>query len=339
MNNQPDERSWTTTAEEEAVVRLLRFAGPRPPVPALRAARVRAAVHAHWQVGRGRRASRRRLLSGSLLLATAAALILMVARVVFQDRAGAPAGELVAVVEQMEGEPRRAFGMANAVRLEPNESIRPGEWIETDAHARVALRFSDGASVRIDAGSRVRALAPNSLDLSAGAVYVDTGRESGGFEVRTPVATARDVGTQFEVRMLGPSVRLRVRTGLVELKDNHRSVTGRGGTEVLFSSSGAESRPIAAHGSEWDWTIGVAPPLNIEGLALSAVLERVARENGWTLRYADPSLAREASAIILHGSVKGLAPREALDVAIATSGLRHRLEHGELVVLRGSDAR
>ena len=54
------------------------------------------------------------------------------------------------------------------------------------------------------------------------------------------------------------------------------------------------------------------------------------------MRYADAALAREASGIVLHGSVNGLPPREALDVAITTSGLQHRLESGELTVFRGS---
>ena len=74
----------------------------------------------------------------------------------------------------------------------------------------------------------------------------------------------------------------------------------------------------------------------MEGLALSVFLERIAREHGWQLRYADAALASEASGIVLHGSVNGLPPREALAVAITTSGLSHRLENGELDVFRGS---
>ena len=111
---------------------------------------------------------------------------------------------------------------------------------------------------------------------------------------------------------------------------------GTGGTEITFSASGAVTRPIAPHGPEWDWTASVAPPGEIEGLALSVFLERIAREHGWQLRYADAALANEASGIILHGSVNGLPPREALAITITTSGLSHRLENGELVVFRGS---
>jgi ferric-dicitrate binding protein FerR (iron transport regulator) len=223
--------------------------------------------------------------------------------------------------------------------LSRNDAVRLGEWIETDGQARVALRFSNGTSVRLDSGSRVRALSSTAIELTLGAVYVDTGSETGRFEVRTALATARDVGTQFEVRVLDDTIRLRVRAGVVELKSRTRSLTTRGGTETVLSTAGVVSRPIVAHGSEWEWTARLSPPLEIEGLSLAAFLERLAREHGWSLHYADAALAKEASAIILHGSVTGLAPREAIEVAINTSGLRHHLESGELIVQRGEASR
>lgn len=325
-------------ADEDAAVRLLRLAGARPPVPADRAARVRAAVHVSWRAGTRRRTALRRTVHASVFVAAAAVLALM-ARFHPADRRAIPSGEEVAVVDRIDGMPQLTSetdaGPAR-VRLFRDAAVRTGEWIETDTGARVALRFSDGTSVRLDVGSRARALSARAIELSAGAAYVDTGRESGRFEVRTPVGTARDVGTQFEVRLLDRAVRLRVRTGLVELSDGARSVSGRGGTEITFSDGAASSRPLAPHGSEWEWTTRVSPTLDIEGMALSLFLERVAREHGWTIHYADPALEREASDIILHGSVEGLGPREAIDVAIATSSLHHRLEAGELVVLRRS---
>jgi ferric-dicitrate binding protein FerR (iron transport regulator) len=325
-------------AAEDAAVRLLRLAGARPPVPADRAARVRAAVHVSWRAGTRRRTALRRVVLASVFLAGAAALAL-VARFYPVDRRATSPGEQVAVVDQIDGMPQLISDTQagpTRLRLSRDDAVRTGEWIETDARARVAFRFSDGTSVRLDVGSRARALSLHAIELSSGAAYVDTGRESGRFEVRTPVGTARDVGTQFEVRLLDRTVRLRVRTGVVELSDGGRSVSGRAGTEIILSDGAAASRPIAAHGPEWEWTTRVSPTLDTEGMALSVFLERVAREHGWTLHYADPALEREASDIILHGSVEGLRPREAIEVAIATSSLRHRLEAGELVVLRRS---
>ena len=328
--------------DEDATMQLLRLAGAPPPVAAARAARVRDAVHAEWQAGARRRATRRRMIAAAIVLGAAASLVALIAPLDLVDPPAARPGEAVAVVEQTEGNPRRVAdtsGQAKAAALSRDDEVRTGDWIETDARARAALRFADGASVRLDAGSRMRPLSSSVIELSRGAVYVDTGRESGRLEVRTAMATARDVGTQFEVRVLDRSVRLRVRTGVVELRDRAQSVSARAGTEITLSRTGAVSRPIPVFGPEWDWMAQVSPRLDIDGIALSAFLERITREHGWTLYYADPALAREASGIVLNGSVDGLSPRDAVDVAIATSGLRYRLEGGELVVLRETGAR
>jgi ferric-dicitrate binding protein FerR (iron transport regulator) len=280
---------------------------------------------------------------------TAAAVALIAGRAIGLREAPASTDQTVAVVERVDGTPRMPAGTHGDERpLTSRDAVRTGDWIETDGSARVALRFADGTSVRLDRGSRLRALSAGAIELAGGAVYVDTGRASARFEVRTALATARDIGTQFEVRLLDwvpptstqpdRALRLRVRTGFVELEHGGPAVSGRAGTEVTFSASGTVTRPIPTHGPAWEWTAGLAPPLEIEGQTLSAFLVRVAHEHGWELRYADPALAREASGIVLHGSVSGLPPPDAVAVAVTTSGLRHRLDDGELVVIRASDS-
>jgi ferric-dicitrate binding protein FerR (iron transport regulator) len=330
-----------TSADEDATTRLLRLAGPRAAVSATRAARVRSAVRGEWEAATRRRGTRRRVALVASIAATAAALLLLVGRTALLERHTAPLGGPVAVIEQVDGSPQRvssALAERNGTPLHRDDSVRVGEWIETGNQSRVALRFGDGTSVRLDIASRVRPLSPGGIELAAGAVYVDTGRQNGRFEVRTALATAHDIGTQFEVRLADDGLRLRVRTGLVELKGPTRSISGRPGTEILLSADGAVSRPIAIHGSEWDWTTRVSPPVAMEGMSLAAFMERVAHEHGWTLRYASPAVEANAARVILHGPVDGLAPHEMVEVVIATSGLRHRLENGELVVSAG-DAR
>jgi ferric-dicitrate binding protein FerR (iron transport regulator) len=314
------------TEQEDATVRLLRAAGPRAAMPTPRADRVRSTVRAAWQMRTRRRAIRRRVVLAAALVG-AAALVLVAARVAVPDRSAAPFGEPVGVVEQIDG---IAAGVQRA------DVVRVGQWIETGPESRIALRFGREGSVRLDRGSRMRAVSSNVIELSSGALYLDTGQDHGHFEIRTAVGTARDIGTQFEVRLVEDSLRLRVRTGLVELSNRARSMTGRPGTEIMFSPGGAVTRPIAAHGSEWAWVSRVAPPLEMEGLPLATLLERVAREHGWTVEYHDSAIAREAETIVLHGSVNGLAPHEAVEVAIATSGLQHRLSGGLLVVSRAN---
>ncbi|HEX2445906.1 MAG TPA: FecR family protein [Vicinamibacterales bacterium] len=335
IDNDPTPTGDDERNEVEMTMRLLRLAG-QPTVPAdERLVRVRTRVHAHWDAGVRRRLARRRAALWTGMLAAAAVLVMIVSRI---DDGSAPtpapaAAAWVAMISGPPGDTRRVESSGRVLPLAVDGALHDGDTIETGAAGRVAMRFADGTSMRLDSSSRGRLAGMRAVDLSSGAVYVDTGGAA-GLEIRTPFGIARDIGTQFEVRLVAARVRLRVRTGAVELSDRRRTVTGHAGTEILFSATEAESRPFAPFGPEWQWTAEVAAPIDIEGLPLSTYLERLAREQGWSVQYADSSLARDARGIILHGSVAGLAPADALDVAIGTSGLRYLLENGRLVVTR-----
>jgi FecR protein len=336
--------------DTDTTVRLLRIAGPRPATPEERFASVRGHVRAHWDASVRRRAVRRRarIAAGGL---AAAALVLLFVRIT-DDRidrvpnidkrvppATATAIAWVAKIGGPSGNAHRAPSAASAApawQLAVDDPILQGETVETGDAGRLALRFADNSSLRLDVGSRARLVGQRVVELLSGAVYVDTDRAAGQFEIRTPLGTARDIGTQFEVRLIGERVRLRVRTGIVELAGRSRSSVGRAGTEILVSPSGEESRPVAPFGGEWAWTADTSPTIDIEKMPLSRFLERLAREQGWTVEYVDSALAREAGGIILHGSVAGLTPAESLEVTIGTSGLAYRLDNGRLVVFRES---
>ena len=60
----------------------------------------------------------------------------------------------------------------------------------------------------------------------------------------------------------------------------------------------------------------------------------MAREGGWTLRFADAAAARLAGEAVLRGTVAGLTPEQALAAVLPTCGLAHRFEGGDLVVGR-----
>jgi ferric-dicitrate binding protein FerR (iron transport regulator) len=259
--------------------------------------------------------------------------MVMIVRV-SDDRTAVPAGTIVARVARISG-PASEVDRAGVVgRVAVDDPVLVGESIATGDSGRLALRFADGTSLRLDVASRVTMIAPRVVELSSGAVYVDTADTSARFEVRTAMGTARDVGTQFEVRLVGDRLRVRVRSGVVELSDRTRTVTGHAETEILFSASEAESHSFSPYGPEWDWTAAAAPVIDMDGLTLSTYLERLARDRGWSVQYSDQALARDAGGIVLHGSVAGLATTEALAVAIGTSGLMYRLDNGRLMVFR-----
>lgn len=326
---------------DASTARLLRLAGARTAVAATRETRVRSAVHTAWREDLRRRIMRRRTVAAGSAVAAAAVIL---AATMPDREAGAPvvpAQARVARVEQVTGAVHlrtRAGGRDQVVVLH-EEPVAPGGWIETGSDGRIALRFDDGTAVRVDVDSRLRAVSSSVVELTAGAVYVDTERDDGRFEVRTPLATARDIGTQFEVRVSGGTLRLRVRSGLVELHAPSRSISARAGTEIALSAAGATSRPIPTFGPDWQWATTVAGPLAMEGRSLADFLRHAAREHGLTLRYEDDTVRREASDIVLHGAVTDLTPDEAIAAAIGASGLDHRLEGGVLEVFRPDGTR
>jgi hypothetical protein len=207
------------------------------------------------------------------------------------------------------------------------------------AEGQAALRLGGGSSLRLDAGSLLRLLGPSTVELARGAVYVDSGptpSPGGAVAVRTRFGVATDVGTQFEVRLLGgePSaLRLRVREGEVRLVRGETSHGAAAGVELTLAADGSVARrTVATHGEAWQWALRAAPPFAIEGRSLAEFLAWTARETGWRIEYSDPALAARAGSIVLHGSLGRLTPEEAPGVVLPGAGLSHRVEDGVLVV-------
>jgi ferric-dicitrate binding protein FerR (iron transport regulator) len=328
--------------DDDAIARVLRPSGRRADVPAERAARVRAAVHDEWRAHTRRSTVRLRVLAAVGLLAVGSTLAIRIGG----GRSAVPAlpPKTVAQIERVEGETTLALpgGSARpaAVRLGGGGAVQTGEWVQTGRDGRCALRLADGTSLRLDTGGRLRMMSPTIVELTGGTLYFDTGRSAAGLEVRTPLGTIHDIGTQFEVRLQNSSLRLRVRTGLAELRRGADVVAARAGTELTLADGATTTRAVATFGPEWGWTAHLATPFDTEGQPLAAFLEYLTHEYGWTLQYADPALARDASSTILHGSIRGLQPEEALAVALTTSGLSYRFrDGGEVLVFRNTEAR
>ena len=328
--------------EEDVTAHLLRLAGAPPEPPVERSARVRQAVHAAWRAHRRQRIVRWSA-AGVALCGIAAALVLAVRIDRAQpaaerlSEAQLPSEAIVATGTRIQGRPALRPGAGEAQPLTTVTPIHVNDVVETDRASRVSLRMADGSSLRIDRGSRVRVIARAAIDLVGGAAYLETSEGSRGFEIRTPMGTVRDVGTRFEVRLIDSGLRLRVRDGMVQIARGRSVTAAAAGTETTVTTTGVAMRQVTPYGPDWAWVATLATPFEIEGHSLRAFLQHTAAEEGWTLRYASPAVAEAADRILLHGSVDGLGAEEALEVALATSGLRYRLRDGELLVSRPSE--
>lgn len=310
---------------------LIRFAGRRREPPALRAARVRAAVEGEW-----RRSVRGRSRWSAWHWAVAAAAILLLAVWLRPQTRSLPAPPREA------GTATRVEGIAHVVQS--SSAARPlvagarlivGAAIDTTLGGRAALQLGDDVSLRVNRGTRIVLETPSRVRLEQGTIYVDTRAITGQerIQVSTSLGLVHDIGTQFEVNVVSESLQIRVREGDVRIDraDTPLSVSKAEGITIHRNGS-VERRRIATHGPEWSWVESMAEQFAVEGATLESFLQWVSRELGFTWRFANGAAERHGKAVVLHGSIEGLTPIEALKAILPTCGMSYQVRRDELVI-------
>ena len=312
---------------------LIRDAGPRRALPEIELAAIRARTCAAWEneVRTTRRAATRRWVSRLSIAAAIGGALLAVW--LLRERAVAPARVEMASVELVTGVVSVRSEGGEPRQMVRGERLTAGSAIETGHDAgRAAIRIANGVAIRLDEATRATLVAAGVVRLDEGALYVDTGtsnpREGGGsprgVEIRTIAGTVRDIGTQFEVRVLDSTratlVRVREGAATVE-RDGFRREAGAG-MELVVETSGAFSeRAVRSWGLGWEWTLSASPRYEIEGRTLREFLGWVARETGWTVQFSDSALESRAGEIVLHRTIEGSRTDQAPYPVLAGSGL------------------
>jgi ferric-dicitrate binding protein FerR (iron transport regulator) len=318
------------TNSDEAIAALVRLAGRRPPVPEDATLRVRTAVHEEWMQTMGRR-KRTRWIGSAAAVAAVAVIAVVLQRTTSTTTTPAPRG-VVATVQTIAGGAIAGDGAARHL-LDSGASILAGDSIETAGSAAASLSWG-GATLRLDGGTRVRMASARELDLQRGAVYIASDHPSAnGVVIKTPLGAVHDIGTQFEVRLDGGQMRIRVREGRIDLRQGTASHLASAGVELNADAHGAiTQRSIPGNGADWDWVVRAAPPIRLDGRTLADVVNFVTHEQGVKPVWSDAS-ARAAASIRLHGAVP-LNPDEALDSALVASGLTAHIDGDRLVIQR-----
>lgn len=345
---------------DEFVSRLLEIAGPRPEPPEELRRQVQQAARTAWRekVHAHSRVRRRRVwqLAAAAMVVAGVGIALWVG---LGPGGPAPAALTVARAEAVQGSvtvrtsssrpviPRsgpEALPLVQGADLPVGSVIDTGSGSGGEDHradtGRAALRLRDGTSLRLDRNTRLQIASARELVLDRGAVYLDTGRgakpEPGeALTVRTGLGVARDIGTQFEVRLADEVLRVRVREGRVEVEAGGTRHPAAAGIALTVDPEGRTEREvIPSHGAGWGWVLETSPPFELEGTSLADYLAWLQRETGWRVRYADPDLEREAAGVNLHGSIAGLRPDETPAAVLPGTGLDYRVEGGTLVIRR-----
>ncbi len=325
---------------DDRIELLLRATGRRPVVPADRADRVKTAVRAHWRAETRRRWRRLRLWP-AVAVATAATVVAAVGVGIWQRVGPSPGSEAAARVERVvhSAWSRPASGAAGTSPsvLRSGDEIEVGSELATEGAGRLAIRMASGHSLRLDAGTHLRVLSERVIALDRGAVYVDSrgpsGAAVGSVEIRTPLGSIRDIGTQFEARLRNASLHVLVREGTISLDGRDSALEVAAGHALEISDEGRTVRPeLTASAPEWAWIGEITPMMQIEGRSLREFLDWMVRERGLRLRFASDVLAESASEATLKGSIDGMTLDQALESVLTTCRMRHRIQQDALFV-------
>ena len=296
------------------------------PLDAASFARIRTSVRAEFlaQYGDGvRRKRARRIMS---MAAALAGIVILAAVLLYPRRDGEPIGVLARTVNGgLEVE--RSLLVGHSVRA--GERILAGRQYTSAGSSLITL--VNGGGLRLAAGSVVEGIDARDIRLDSGRVFLDFPEGAPPFVLHTSAGTIEHIGTQFEVEASAAGIRIRVREGIVRMRTTTGTQDTGAGTEVLFSRDGPiVSRKVPTYGPDWAWVETVAPEFEIEGQPVARFLEWVARETGRHIQFADDGARDTAMRTRLHGSIRGLAPLEALGRVLSTTSLRFEV-HDDII--------
>ena len=326
---------------DDDIERLLKAAGQRERAPARVEREVREALRADWRELVAERRGRRRAWAG---FAAAAGLLLAMlgAWLAYSgsESVGRPVATMAAALDDVRV---RSGWWRGWLPAEAGRALVEGDSLETGATGRAGLALPGMVSVRLDHDSRIRLAGADRIVIERGALYVDAGRNAAlrsRLVVETPTGDVHHVGTQYEVRIAGDDVQLRVREGRVQWRSRKGGIeSGSAGEKLTIAADGHVRRePASRYGATWDWIASTTPAISIEGRTLSEFLNWAGRELGREVVYATPAVAAEARVIVVHGSIDGLTPVQALDAVLGTTSVKSTLDDGRIQIAAGKVA-
>lgn len=311
-------------AGRDEIAELIRFAGERESVNRERMSNARARVSAHWEreiatrrKAQAARSWRRVGIAAGIVVATGVGLLLW-------NVENAPVPQRLVHVERVSGEVR-----VDGRSVAAGDAFAVDAMVQTGAGGRIALALMDGQSVRIDTETQIHVAANDRLELLRGGVYVDSGIEADDVQmtIDTPFGSARDIGTQFQVRIDDGEMSVGVREGLVEFSRPGADLFEIDSGRLLIVSEDGDTfgHQLASNATAWQWVAAISPEFDIDGATLEDYLSWYARESGLTLSWETPSsriLARQSR---LSGSIADLSIEQGLDLVRQIAPFRSRI--------------
>jgi ferric-dicitrate binding protein FerR (iron transport regulator) len=324
--------------DDDRLEQILRASGRRPMPPQAVRDTVFAAAHAQWQT---QLRSRQRRRQRTLWTAAAAVVVLGLTALLLPRAPVTPASDVLVtlIADRLVGTAALSNGREDDWRgLDPgNVDIHAGTVLRTSRGSGLGLVYPGGRSLRLDENSEIRFEAGDRVTLVAGGVYVDSGPQAeweSGMEIATHLGRIREIGTQFETRVSGDTLRVRVREGRVEAVHGSDQLTARASEEIEI----ARDRPVQRRSVEptspvWQWAQALAPAPYAEDITVAEFLDWVGRETGRRIHFAQPGLEQQAYLTTLHGNPRRFTPMEALSVMLRTTDLQYTVAGNEEILI------
>jgi ferric-dicitrate binding protein FerR (iron transport regulator) len=319
---------------DELAVLLGRASARERPRPAAELAAFEA-LHAQW---RSHLASQRRRRVTALAAASAAAAATLASVYVWLQSPAPSAPVVLATVEYVEGSDITwRDDRSQAQPLGPLRALSEGQRLATGLGSRVALRWHDGGSLRVDESSRLEFVSATAVRLTAGHVYFDSAVDVGSasapeLAVQTPAGEVVHIGTQFMVSVASGEVVLSVREGQVRVTGDGFELVVAANQELDLRADGSrEVSPIEGYGERWAWAANAAPQIVLDGRSTLDVVAWAARETGRRVVYATPAARARASSEFLHG-VDRRSPSGILSLLPHLTNLAYEIRDDAVVV-------
>jgi ferric-dicitrate binding protein FerR (iron transport regulator) len=323
---------------DELFESLFRNAASRPRPPAGDEARARAALHEQWR-GMTSRWRRYRLTTG-LAAAASVMLAVLVYMGIFKNSPAPDASYMVASAVRQSGRVLAGPVGSNDPRpqVHGEETLMSGSVIPTAYDARLAMRWLEGESVRLDENTRVVLISDTEIELISGRIYVDSHTDEKAPDqqselcIITPFGRVQHLGTQYMTSLADGKVTVSVRQGRVAVTGSDEESIANGGQQLSVSRLGEVTlSPITVYGGDWRWIEEISPGFVLDGRSLADFLLWVSHESGHSLEYGSASAESLARETVMRGTID-LQPMHALDLMLQTSDLVADVQTGVILI-------
>ncbi|MBS0365374.1 MAG: FecR domain-containing protein [Proteobacteria bacterium] len=324
---------------------LLRRALVSRPLSPSAMRRIRAGVEAAWRETHPPARARRAWLAPAAAWGAAAATAAIAIGWGLLWNAGHDAAPVVGrVVRVLDGGAERRSGWFHHQQLRTGDLVRSADQLATRGGS-IAIVLTAGPALRLAQDTRLRLAdrGGEDVELETGRLYLDvpvgTAR-SAAVRVVTREGTIEHVGTAYEARVTGDSLRVRVRAGRVRFTPaaggGQGQVLVEAGTEIIVEPGLPVARyPIATFGETWRWTDDLSPAFDPEGRSVMDFLQWFSRELVLQLEFIDAPARQTAARSQLRGSMRLAATLQSLDAVLASTTLAYEVRDGAIRIHSG----